>query len=117
MCLVLIKTKSCVPFCLLSLVFRSLPKEICIIFPTRFPRSSHDFPNFLLKIPNFLSRALSLANENIPPMAARGPEQEVRRFYYQEVIKKRLGKLEGNFKTSLEDFLRDLQRLFSNLYR
>ena len=56
-----------------------------------------------------MSCALSLANENIPPMAARGPEQEVRIFYHQEVIKERRGKLEGNFKTFLEDFLRDLQ--------
>ena len=63
-----------------------------------------------------MSCALSLANENIPPMAARGPEQEVRIFYHQEVIKKRLGKLEV-FKTFLEDFLRDFHRRFSNLYR
>ena len=63
-----------------------------------------------------MSCALSLANENIPPMAARGPEQEVRIFYHQEVIKERRGKLEGNFKTFLEDFLRDLQWRFPNLY-
>ena len=50
-----------------------------------------------------------MAKKHIPPMAARGTEQEVRRFYYQEVIKERRGKLEGNFKTFLEDFLRDLQ--------
>ena len=50
-------------------------------------------------------------------MAARRTEQEVRGFYYEEVIKERRGKLEGNFKTSLEYFLQDLQRRFSDLYR
>ena len=47
--------------------FRNLTRRF-----ENFFRVSHVFPNYLLKFPNFLCCALSLANNNIPSIAARG---------------------------------------------